>query len=434
MITLKLAYQISTKLITTIETFILIVITFAFWYPSPIRDTWLWLLLLLLPIYGARAYLHGRLWRRTPFDLWLAAFVALCVLNIIIANIDPASPPYTRGIIMLGRVLFGIALVLYAVEYGQTHQRLDRLLLATTLGALLLGFLSLASTAWVGKSGVLDVITARLGTTDYLPQAVSTFNPNEIAGALAWVVPLMGGMALYRWQHGLRAWGMTAAFCLALSGLFLGQSRFALFGVFAALTGIAWFLTVNVRWRYSLLAALSMGVLLEAGIVLNVFDGAGATIETSDSIGLSGRDVSSFNKRFALWESGLLIIRDYPLTGVGLNMYRDARVRNVYPTPGFPNAPHAHNEWIQIGADLGIPGLVVFAGLHVSVVRVLWRGWRRGDAAAKALAFSVAGGLTAHLIFGIGDAIPLWDRLSFIFWWLLGLAGAWHLFLDEKEK
>jgi putative inorganic carbon (HCO3(-)) transporter len=151
---------------------------------------------------------------------------------------------------------------------------------------------------------------------------------------------------------------------------------------------------------------------------------------------LAARDEQSVNTRFDIWQSALDIIRDYPLTGVGLNMFRDGRVRAIYPVPSFtkPVLPHTHQEWLQLGTDMGLPGLAVWIGLQIMVVYQLIKSYRRGNSSAKAVTAAVAAGLFAHGFFGLGDAITLWDRFAFLLWWLLGLAGAQTFLVSEKNQ
>jgi O-antigen ligase len=129
-------------------------------------------------------------------------------------------------------------------------------------------------------------------------------------------------------------------------------------------------------------------------------------------------------------------MRDYPLTGVGLNMFRDGRVRALYPVPTFPNPvlPHTHQEWLQVGTDMGIPGLIVFIGLQVVTIYALYTGYRQGTASSKAVFAAVGAGLFAHAFFGLGDAITLWDRFAFVFWWLVALGGAQYVLQGRKSQ
>jgi putative inorganic carbon (HCO3(-)) transporter len=255
------------------------------------------------------------------------------------------------------------------------------------------------------------------------------FNVNEIAGALAWVCPLLFGMAFYFWRK-VRKVAFVITFCLfggAFLALFLGQSRFALAGVLVALVGMVGLLIPERRARWAAWVGLLVITVLEIMIVRNVFTPPG--MQT-----LAERDEDSMSTRFDIWTSAIQIIGDYPLTGVGLNMFRDGRVRSLYPVPTFKQSvlPHTHQEWLQIGTDVGLPGLAVYLIIQGVVAWMLYRGYRQGDTASKALFVGVAGGLFAHAVFGLGDAIPIWDRFAFIFWWLIALGTAQY-FLTQQN-
>jgi putative inorganic carbon (HCO3(-)) transporter len=402
------------ELILRCEPVILGIIGFAFWYPAPPRDQWTWLLVLLLPVLVARWQRYGRLWTRTPLDGWLAAFLALAIANMVLA-------PYTRGWIMLARPLFGMALYYSFVEHARQRSDLSPLLQATTWLALLVGFLSLTATQWNSKSAAFAPVLNALPILQRFPGAEGGFNANEIAGAITWLLPLMAGVALYQWRVRQPYAQALLAFLLLTLGVFLGQSRLALLGVGIGLGLLAFLAFPDRSWRALALALLALAVVLEFMVI-------SYTPDTAVQSGLSARDEQSLVGRQDIWQSALAIVRDYPLTGVGMSMFRDGRVRERYPAPGFPGdiLPHTHNEWLQVATDLGLPGLVVYADWHLTIGFMLLKVWRQGD---KMLAAGACAGLFAHAVFGLADSITLWDRFSFIYWWLLGLVGAQFTFL-----
>jgi len=165
-------------------------------------------------------------------------------------------------------------------------------------------------------------------------------------------------------------------------------------------------------------------------IVRNVFTPPGQPV-------LAVRDEESVNGRFDIWESALKIIGDYPLMGAGMNMFREKPVRNKYPVPSFkqPVLPHAHNEFLQIATDLGLPGLALFLTWYGVTFWNLLRVYRLGGSIFKAVAIGLSGGLLAHIFFGMGDAVAIWDRLAFLQWWLLALSSAaYWLVINNQEK
>ncbi|MFN8448193.1 MAG: O-antigen ligase family protein [Anaerolineae bacterium] len=126
----------------------------------------------------------------------------------------------------------------------------------------------------------------------------------------------------------------------------------------------------NQRWRRIALALIAVFCVVELVIVSGIF--APPTLQPE----IAERDETSFSQRLVIWGAAVNIIRDYPLTGVGLNQFRSQRVRENYPVPDFAMrvVPHAHDELLQVGADTGIPGMILFVIWHAGLVVMIWRG------------------------------------------------------------
>jgi putative inorganic carbon (hco3(-)) transporter len=402
------------EFVLRLEPVLLAVMVYAFWYPN---ETRVWSLLVLVPLGVARLLVYGRLFTRTPLDIPLLAFLVLGVINVVAA-------PYTRGLVMLGRPIMGMALVYSAVEAARRTSSMNGLTRLTLAMGILLAVIALTTSQWTQKSIHLMFLIDPLPDWRSLPVITGGFNVNEIAGALTWLVVFAAAIAVYAWRlpstpnATLPRAAATVAFGLLLFALFLGQSRFALFGVILALALVIFALIPPGRWRWAALAALVAFTVLEL-IVFTGFLLPAGDVNTE-------RDEESWTSRLNVWGSAAAMIRDYPLTGVGMSMYRDSRVRAIYPVPGYEQRPlpHAHNELLQVGADLGVPGLAVFVIWHAVLGWMLWQTWRRGDAFARAVAVGCTGSLLAHAFFGLGDAITLWDRFTFLYWWVVGLVAA----------
>ena len=436
-------HQISNTLKTLlaiIEPIIIVLTVAAFWHHSPpIRDNWVWLLGLALPIFGLRLVLYQRLWTRSPLDILLVLFVLLTAFNY-------ESAPYSRRdyLVLVCRPLLGIWIYLYMLEHVRQWKTQKALLYATIGMSLVLALLALTASQWqYSKLVPLDDLARALPAVDYdtlLPTFWFSFNPNEIAGALSYMTPVMAGLAIAPVRHSDRAWQSMrllagVAFVLLFVAVFLGQSRFAIAGTLGALIVIIWLLIPHSLWRYLALGAVACVILLQAALLFNWLD-------TSNSgNGLSNRDERTFSTRLDLWQRGFQMMLDYPLTGAGMSMYRTAVQEERYSIPYYEDRrfppPHAHNEWAQIAADLGLPGLLIFLGWQAVTAYMLIIGWLKGRPALCVVAVAVAGGLLAHGFYALGDAVTLWDRYSFIFWWLLGLAGSQYLLhrqFAEKQQ
>lgn len=460
-----------------IEGLTLLCIAIAFWYhidPSQaLRDAWFWLLWFAVPIFGLRHKLFGRLWTHTPLH-------DLLVLFIILAAFNNSQATYHREsfLAVMARPLFGMWISIFFIELARATRRLKEVVVIMIVISSVLGILALTSSQWLeSKTSILWEIITFLPRFDYrmtanalegqvcsplvdiihvyqcfnpatiLRNSLLSFNVNEIAGVLSWLTPLMAGFAFIPigsedMKKEARFWIIirsvsACVFALLFLALFFGQSRFAIMGVFIVLGVMSIIAIPKSIWRYVALGVVGIMTLLQVGIFLNVFDPVPIANTTNETIGLSVRDETSVATRLEIWQRGVDMMLDAPFTGVGMYMFRTAISRDPYRIPYYvenniPSPPHAHNEWINIGAEMGLLGLGLFISLQAIVLYMLWYGWKHGDTIIRAVAIATGAGFIAHAIYGLGDTIALWDRFQFVLWCLIGLAGAQYVLARIK--
>ena len=138
----------------------------------------------------------------------------------------------------------------------------------------------------------------------------------------------------------------------------------------------------------------------------SVFTKTGATLTVTNQ-GLTPDD--NVSVRFLLWSIAIEMWRANPLTGAGANnfeaAYPDARRAFVAGHPSSPLlndredmlAKRAHNEYLQMLAELGLPGLLFFLVFCVLLAAAAWRALRRAHS-------PIALGATCSLIaFALGS-------------------------------
>jgi O-antigen ligase len=145
------------------------------------------------------------------------------------------------------------------------------------------------------------------------------------------------------------------------------------------------------------------------------------------------RALSSFDphhplnlERTYMWQAGLHMFRDHPLTGVGLE---DLRV--IYdrykPPQAHERAGHLHNVIIQIAASMGLVGLAAWVFLYGSLFVAAARGLRptlaRGGIAAG-LRAGVIGLLAGFLVAGLFEWNFGDEELLYPLFTLVGMAWA----------
>lgn len=135
----------------------------------------------------------------------------------------------------------------------------------------------------------------------------------------------------------------------------------------------------------------------------------------------SGED-TSLSLRLALWESTIAMIEEHPLLGVGWGNYWLA-----YPEYNFfiEDADvvifHAHDMYIHIPAEVGIPGGILYFLFFFGQGVMSWRIWRRGKGTMKLFGLSGMLLVLSAAIDGIGDYAFFSCPVSCCFWALSAL-------------
>jgi putative inorganic carbon (hco3(-)) transporter len=372
---------------------------------------------------------------------------ALLLLTVMLLVSLWASPDLTISLPKISGLLLGFLLFFTILRYTPNRSAWSAALIsyiAAGAGAALLG---LVGTRWFTfKLTALNDLTGRLPQlVQGVPGAEAGIHPNILAGTLLWVLPVaaFSALAMARYpvwflqgeqskaQPGKRrqarlvsagALVVSVAALLMAGVLVLAQSRSAYLA--AGLTAGCLVLVLLPRWARN--PALALGAVALAGGLLwtSQLGWENLLAALVDNLSAGGGAVStvSFTQRLEIWSRAQWAIRDVPLTGLGMDIFRLA-LPMLYPLLEFnPDAPitHAHNELLQAALDLGLPGLVAFLALNLGAFTMLARLLRE-EGPVRLLALGLYGGLLAHFLFGLTDAISLGSRPAFFFWILLAL-------------
>ncbi len=287
--------------------------------------------------------------------------------------------------------------------------------MARIIDAFLLGALAVALVGLVQFALGVNLITAEGG----LLRLRSVYgSPNNVALYLGRALPFALTLALLggarpgrrRWLYALAAVPMLLAFLLTFSkgGLLLGLP--------AALVviGLAWLRQHGRRvWPWALGALATLALAVPAVTQLPGLAGRFQLGET----GLV---------RLFLWRASLEMIREQPLTGVGLDNFLYAyRGRYIFNAAWRePNLNHPHNLFLDFATRLGLPGLVIGLALVIILWRRSYRLARDAPPDWQPTAVGLCAGVAYLLAHGLVDHSFFLVDLAFTFYWLLGL-GLW---------
>jgi len=152
---------------------------------------------------------------------------------------------------------------------------------------------------------------------------------------------------------------------------------------------------------------------------------------------------SSLRARLLIWQLTIDMIKDRPLFGSGLGTfplyYLNYQADFLQKNPNYfkfaGKAGEAHNEYLQLGAETGIIGLLVFILIIVIFYKTNFKLIKKIKTInGKIIVIGLLSGVTVtliHSIFSFPFHIP---AVSTAFWFTIGLAMASESIFVKKEK
>ncbi|RKU13005.1 hypothetical protein C6503_16550 [Candidatus Poribacteria bacterium] len=132
------------------------------------------------------------------------------------------------------------------------------------------------------------------------------------------------------------------------------------------------------------------------------------------------------------WQTSLELIQKYPLTGIGLG-----RFRYEYQTSGPPeqyNVPyHAHNIYLHIAVEHGIPSLLLFLWMVVIIWQQIFAGRPASGFWGIGTFIGASGFIVSALVYGLADNI-LHQRTVLLFWFIIGIIFYLKPTKDKKHE
>lgn len=411
-------------------------------FPSPSRAIALLGLPLLLALSKWR---RGYFLRRTPLD-WPILLILLMTLVSMYATYS-----LEFSLDKLAGLVFHIVIFYAVVETVSTRGGLGRSLALYALLTWPVLALGLLGTDWLFKTPLISGIVARLPQViQGLPGAENGIHPNQLAGTLLWIFPLLLSLT---WLYHRPPPGLTenlprAAFferfsrwwpwligltTLAAMLLFvLTQSRGGWVGGVVAMAFFGAVLYPKVRW---LVGAGIIG----GGIGLSFYGWERVlNLLISDTTEALVGNLTSLGFRQEVWRAALWGLSDFPFTGMGLGTFREV-ARILYPLNVQPtyDIAHAHNQFLQAGLDLGLLGLVAYLSLWLGAAWMLGDSLRRlapaSDTFLYAITLGTATALLGHFVYAMSDTVALGAKPGFFLWWLFAFSvGVYRLSRSES--
>jgi len=358
---------------------------------------------------------YGYLSIRTSAD-WPIALLALMAPINVWASV---SPDVTLEAIY--RLLTGIALYYVIVNWVNSTDRLPWLAWGTIVTGFLLALVALVGVKWSAEG---ELFRGFVLFYDRLPLLVpDSVNPNVMAGALVVLFPCALALLLFGgWQS---SWPqrvlIIAGAVLMLGVLILTQSRGGWMGL-----AISLIIITLLRWRWGKWLIL---VIAAAGIVVIRWLGVVPVL----NVLMLNNTLGGLDTRLEVWSRALYMIEDFPITGIGMGLFEEV-AGLLYPFFTVSReVPHAHNLFLQVAVDMGVPGLIAWLAIWMLAILGAWQVYRYGCSTSNRTLAGLGVGLLcsqiALAVHGTVDAVT-WGavRVSIIPWAIWGLTmAAWNV-------
>lgn len=359
--------------------------------------------------------------RPTPFDLVLLPF-GLAVVTGILASADP-----DQTLSKATGVILGLGVWRFVVTFAADRSRVNLALAAYLALGTVLAFAGFLGLTTIPKVPLLTALAPGQywSPPDWL--GLET-HPNQLAGLLCLLLPLMVAL-LTKWSA-LPPWPRRMLALLTLTNgviLVLTQSRGGWIGVGAGLVALAslWAAVAppSPRRRVTRIALMA-GALAVVALLITVGPERLQAFWLDPPTDTAVGSLETLSYRQNLWPGALQAAEDFWLTGIGLGAFREAAFRlYLLPDTGGLDIGHAHNIFLQVALDVGVPGLVSYlAILAVAVASALSAARRSGSLRPETL--GLLAGLVALHVYGMADALVLGAKPGFLFWYTLGLLAA----------
>jgi putative inorganic carbon (HCO3(-)) transporter len=372
---------------------------------------------------------------KTPLNNAILLFSLMLIVSILVTADVALTLPKATGL------LLGLSVWRYLSIFGTDRRLLAWFVVGFVVAGLGFTMIGILNANWLSKIPLLDNIARQLpGMTFLIPGDTTTgVHTNQIASTiLIWLLLIislaLGNLIL---RKAFVHWALVALPLILGSGLLLlTQSRSGYIGMAGSL------LLLFFVWQQQLPKQSHQRKWVTAVILIMVVSGiAGLAWLGPDRLVEIWQDpnqesvvgnLNTIGFRQEVWRWGVAATADFPFTGTGLGTFRQV-VRRLYPlniTPSYDIA-HAHNIFLQTALDMGIPGLIAYIAILLSVA---WMAWEVGkkDEGLRPFSLGILSGIVALHLFGMTDALALGAKPGLLFWMAIGLITAMHQIVVHK--
>jgi O-antigen ligase len=143
-------------------------------------------------------------------------------------------------------------------------------------------------------------------------------------------------------------------------------------------------------------------------------------------------DDHSREVREILWAAGWTIIQQNPITGIGLGNYK--YVVGRYQDLDRPWENVAHNTYIELAAETGVPGALAFMAVLALTLASLERTRRAAASGRHRFLVGVTTGMQAGILGYAANAVFISAQYQKLLWLMIGISTCLPALLREVQR
>jgi len=396
-------------------------------------------ILLFVLLIGISLWI-GQLSFSTPIEVSIFGLLLLLPVGLAISHSSALSLVKIHG------VLISVTFFFIILNLIKNLKQVKWAILTLVAFAFSLSLIAFFGADWPAGDTSLP---SRILTNLPLPIAViqkltssGGIHVNTIGGTLALFVPLLASLlfdkgafkrAFLRKNHRARTLELiykiviSIGMILVLFILVMTQSRGAMLG---SVVGV-YLLMVWKDKRFLYIIPLVFLAFFIAMLVFADGDPARFLLKLDTYSNPSG---DTMQTRIEYWKYTIYLTQDFPITGAGIGTYGKV-FHDIYPfaTPLATVRPlfYAHNMYLAVAADMGLPALVLYLALFSGLFCMVFYAMRQSRSIVKTLLRGLICGMAAHMVYGLMDNYMLGEKLGVSVWIFFGICAAVYLHRDN---
>ena len=350
---------------------------------------------------------NKKLIEHVNLNWFILLFFVQCAISVTQVNFYGNQSSFIGFIVQLKRWLTPIALYFIAMNMVTTKKELKKVIVIIMLVVFAVGIIT--------SIGGVDLNTERSFSKIRVGSIAG--QPNSMAAFFVYYMFLFLGF-FFVYFPAISSWFMLIPFIFCLKGI---EVTFSRGGYVAAAFGImATTFFKNKVLTVFLCFGIIMLVLMPQFLPLSIQNAINRTIESKNSYGANFEEVidKSSSSRLVIWRGALEMIMDDPIFGVGYGEFATNLPRYV-PEMGPKDA---HNTYLLIAAEMGIPALIVFMCIWgIVFIKSFWLYKKTEDKFFKAFALGMLGGIMGMLATNMFGSRLNASGITSYYWILSGI-------------